>query len=166
MTIRKPWLTGIRAVAIVEAAKAALVLLAGLGLLALVHRDVQAIAERFIRHSHLNPASKYPRIFIDAADKLTDSRLWLLAGFAALYAAVRGIEAFGLWRERRWAEWFALASGGIYLPVEIYEVLHRVTWIKVSVLLINAAVVAYMALALKNSAAQDRELARNGAPGP
>ncbi len=164
--IRKPLLTGMRTVAVVEAAKAAVVLLAGLGLLALVHRDVQAIAEAFVRHSHLNPASKYPRIFIDAADRVTDARLWMLAGFAALYAAVRGIEAYGLWRERRWAEWFALASGAIYLPVEIYEVVHRVTWVKVSILIINAAIVAVMAYALKHSAAQDRELAMGAKGNP
>lgn len=148
-----------RAVALIEAAKAALVLLAGLGLLALVHRDVQTLAERFIRHSHLNPASRYPRVFLDAADRVTDGRLWTLAALAGAYALVRGIEAYGLWFERRWAEWFALASGGIYLPVEIYEVIHRVTWIKITVLVANAGIVAYMGYALRRSAEQDREQA-------
>lgn len=158
--IEKPLLAGMRTVAIFEAAKAAVVLLAGLGLLALINRDVQAIAESLVRHSHLNPASKYPRIFIDAAERVTDARLWMMAGFAALYAAVRGIEAYGLWKERRWAEWFALASGGIYLPVEVYELFHHVTWIKAVVLLTNLAVVIYMAYALRHSADQDRELRR------
>ena len=145
--------------AVVEAAKAALVLLAGFGLLALIHRDVQDLAEKFVRHSHLNPAGKYPRIFLDAAERVTDTRLWLYASFAALYSLIRSIEAYGLWNERRWAEWFALASGAIYLPVEIYEVVHRVTWIKVAILIVNAGVVAYMGYALRHSAAQDRELA-------
>ena len=70
-------------VALVEAAKGLLVLLAGFGLLALIHRDVQAVAERLVWHSHLNPAGKYPRIFLDAAQKMTDARLWLFASFAA-----------------------------------------------------------------------------------
>jgi uncharacterized membrane protein (DUF2068 family) len=157
--IRKPLLTGVRAVAIVEAAKAGLVLLAGFGLLALIHRDVQAIAEKLVRHSHLNPAGKYPRIFIDAADRVTDARLWLFAGLAAFYALVRTIEAYGLWHERRWAEWFALASSAAYVPVEVYELLHRFSWIKVAILATNLAVVAYMAYALRHSADQDRELA-------
>lgn len=157
--IKKPLLTGVRAVALVEAAKAALVLLAGFGLLTLIHRDVQAVAEHLVRVSHLNPASKYPRIFIEAADNVTDARLWFFAGLAALYAGVRAVEAYGLWRERRWAEWFALASGGIYLPVEIYELVRRPSWLKVAILVTNAAVVAYMAYALRHSAEQDRELA-------
>jgi uncharacterized membrane protein (DUF2068 family) len=158
--IRKPFLTGVRAVAVVEAAKAALVLLAGLGLLTLIHHDVQALAERLVRSSHLNPASKYPRIFLDASDRVTDSRLWMFAGLALLYSIVRGVEAYGLWRERQWAEWFALASGGIYLPVEIYELIHHATWLKAAVLLINAAVVAYMAYALRNRAKLAREFAK------
>jgi uncharacterized membrane protein (DUF2068 family) len=157
--IRKPLLTGVRAVAIVEAGKAAVVLLAGFGLLALIHRDVQAIAERFVRHSHLNPAGKYPRIFLDAAERVTDANLWLFAALAALYALVRSIEAYGLWNERRWAEWFALASGAIYLPVEIYELGHKFGWVKFSIFLTNILVVLYMAYALKHSKEQDLERA-------
>jgi uncharacterized membrane protein (DUF2068 family) len=158
--IKKPLLTGMRAVAVVEGAKAALVLLAGFGLLALIHRDVQEVAEKLVRHSHLDPASKYPRIFLDAADRVTDKQLWFFAAMAALYAIIRSVEAYGLWNERRWAEWFALASGGLYIPVEIYEMWHRFTWMKGSIFLINVAVVVYMAYALRHSADQDRELAQ------
>jgi uncharacterized membrane protein (DUF2068 family) len=157
--IRKPLLTGMRIVAIAEAAKGTVVLLAGLGLLALINRDVQAIAERLVRLSHLNPASRYPRIFIDAAAHVTNGKLWLLAGAAAAYALVRWVEAYGLWYERRWAEWFALVAGAIYIPVEIYEMIHRFSWVKVGVFGTNVAIVAYMAYALRHSADQDRELA-------
>lgn len=40
---------------------------------------------------------------------------------------MRFVEAYGLWRERRWANWLAAISEGIYLPVEIYELFARVT---------------------------------------
>lgn len=158
--IRKPLLTGVRAIALLEAAKGVLVLLAGLGLLSLIHHDVQAFAERLVRHSHLNPASHYPQIFVQAAGQLTDTRLWLLALAAAAYALVRGIEAYGLWKERRWAEWFALAAGGLYVPVEIYELVHRVSWLKAAVLTTNLLIVAYMAYLLLHPREQELELAR------
>src|SRR2546423_9641575 len=58
---------GVRAVAFFEALKGALVLVAGFGLLALVHRDLEVLAERLVRHSHLNPPGPYPRAFIEAA---------------------------------------------------------------------------------------------------
>ena len=83
----------LRTVALVEAAKGSLVLLAGFGLLSLIHHDIQRFAERLVVHSHLNPASGYPRIFLDLAKQLTDGRLLLLALGAVTYALVRFIEA-------------------------------------------------------------------------
>ena len=140
--------------AVFEAGKASVVLLAGFGFLVLVHHNVQAVAERFVERMHLNPAHHYPRIFIEAAGHLTDARLWLMAGMALLYSTVRVVEAWGLWNERRWAEWFALASTALYLPLEIYEAVHRITWIRLSVLLVNAFIVICMAATLRNCATE------------
>ncbi len=131
-------------VAIFEAAKGVIVLAVGLGLFRLIHRDVEAGAERLARHLHFNPASHYPRILIDAAGRLDDTHLRLLAIGALVYAAIRFIEAFGLWLDRRWAEWFAAISGGIYLPVEIYELWEAVTWPRVTVLTVNSIIVVYL----------------------
>jgi uncharacterized membrane protein (DUF2068 family) len=135
---------GVRVVAVFEALKGALVVGAGLGLLSLVHHDLQAAAERLVQHSHLNPAHHYPRIFIEAAAHVNDSRLRTLAGLAFLYAAVRFIEAYGLWHMRVWAEWFAIISGSVYLPIEVYEMFRRATWTRGTILLINLSIVAYL----------------------
>lgn len=142
---------GVRIVAAFEGAKGALVLLAGFGLLSIVHQSAQQVAEAIVRHFHLNPASRYPRVFIDVAGNISDSQLWLMAGFALAYASIRLIEAYGLWRERRWAEWFAVLSGGIYVPVEVYELLSGISWIKISTLALNLCIVAYMSHVLRHS---------------
>jgi len=135
---------GLRAIALFEAAKGALVLVAGFGLARLVHRDVQQVAEELVDRLHLDPAKKYPRIFIDLAANLSDAQLWALAAFATAYAALRFAEAYGLWFGRRWGEWIAAVSGGVYVPVEIYELSRGASWIKLGALLLNAAVVGYM----------------------
>ncbi len=144
MTSRRFAESGIRTVALLEAGKGALVMVAGLGLLSLLHKDVQHAAESVVRHLHLNPARHYPRVFIDAATKMTEQRLWLLAAGAIGYAVARGVEAYGLWRLRAWAEWFAIVSGGIYLPVEVYELIRHATVLKAAVLLTNVAIVLYV----------------------
>jgi uncharacterized membrane protein (DUF2068 family) len=136
--------SALRTVALLEAAKGALVLLTGLGLLALVHRDVQLFAERLVLHAHLNPAARFPRIFLDVASQLTDTRLLLIATGAAAYSLVRFTEAYGLWHARRWAEWFAALSGGIYVPFEFFELSARVTWLSVGALALNLGIVAFM----------------------
>ncbi len=134
----------LRTVALLEAAKGALVLLVGFGLLSLVHHDIQRFAERLIFHAHLNPAARYPRIFIDVANQLTDARLLLIAAGAATYSLVRFVEAYGLWYARRWAEWFAALSGGIYIPFEIFELYEHVTWLSLGAVLLNSTIVAFM----------------------
>ena len=136
--------SALRTVALLEGAKGALVLLVGFGLLSLVHHDVQRFAERLIAHAHLDPAARYPRIFIDTANQLTDGRLLLIAAGAAAYSIVRFIEAYGLWYARRWAEWFAALSGSVYVPFEFFELYERVTWLSVGALALNLAIVAVM----------------------
>ena len=77
---------GVRLVACYEAISGLAVLLAGFGLLTLVHQNVQDAAEQLVSHLHLNPASRYPHIFIDLARATSDARLWSLAALAFCYA--------------------------------------------------------------------------------
>ncbi len=135
---------GVRTVAVFEGLKGMLVVLVGFALLSLVHRDVQATAENLVEHLHLNPARHYPRVFIEAAGHVNDTGLRSLAAFACVYAVVRFIEAYGLWLKKVWAEWFAIISGGIYLPIEAYEVFEHVTWMRMMVFSVNAFIVGYL----------------------
>ena len=137
--------SGLRAVAVYEAAKGILVLAVGLGLLELIHRDLQQIAEHIVKHLHLNPSAHYPRVFLAAASKLNDARLWALAGGAVAYSGLRSIEAVGLWKGKRWAEWLGALSGGIYIPVEVYEAARKATATRLVLLIFNVAMVAYLA---------------------
>ena len=137
--------------ALFEGAKGLLVLLAGFGLLSFVHKDLHGAAVRLVEHAHLNPASHYPRIFLDLTERITDTRLWSLALGAATYSMVRLIEAVGLWLRKSWAEWFAILTGVLYIPIEIFEVVRSVTWPRVTVLVVNLGVVGYLLLVLKRN---------------
>ena len=136
--------TGLKIVALFEGAKGAIVLLAGFGLLLLIHKDLHQTGADLIRHYDLNPASKYPRIFLDLADRTSDANLWAMAAGALIYSVVRFAEAVGLWLDRRWAEWFGLLTGAMYIPVELYELSKRITWPKVTVIVTNVFVVSYL----------------------
>jgi len=159
--IKKPHTTGLHIVAMIEGTKGVLVLLAGFGFLTLINQDLHIAALRLVRRFHLNPASHYPHIFIDVATHMTNMRLWMLAASALLYTMVRFVEAFGLWKQRSWAEWFGVLTGGIYIPVEIFELMRRVTWPKIVVLVVNVAIVGYLAYEL-DRAARKRSLYRKG----
>jgi uncharacterized membrane protein (DUF2068 family) len=139
---------GLHIVAIFEGAKGLLVLVAGFGLLSFVHKDVHEAAMQMVKHFNLNPASHYPRIFLDLTERVNDTRLWSMAIAAAIYSVVRMIEAVGLWKKKTWAEWFAVLTGGMYIPIELFEVARHVSWPKVTVLVINIAVVSYLLFVL------------------
>ena len=57
----------------------------------------------------------------------------MLALAAFVYAALRLSEAYGLWHRRRWAEVFAVVAGALYLAVEIYELIERLTMLRITV---------------------------------
>lgn len=157
---------GLRVVAVFEGAKGGLVLVTGFGLLAFIHRDLHSAAEEIVRHLHMNPARHYPRIFLDAASRVTDNQLWVLAFSAFLYALIRLIEAFGLWRRKLWAAWFGVLSGGVYIPVELYEVVHRLSWARLAVLSVNLAIVAYLGYALTIAGQPPRNPSLPSSPRP
>jgi uncharacterized membrane protein (DUF2068 family) len=138
----------LRVVAVFELAKGLLVLVAGAGLLAFVHRDLRDVAEELLEHLHLDPASRVPAVFVQLAERVASVDLWLLAIGAAVYAIVRIAEAYGLWNDREWAEWLGVASGLIYVPYEIYALTKGVTPLKIAMFAFNLLVVAVLADAL------------------
>lgn len=137
---------GVRAVATLEILKGAAALLAAIGLLYMMHRsDLGDVAEDIIFKLHLNPNSRLPWFIIDKAYDVNGKNLWLVIGLTFGYTVVRFIEGYGLWHERVWAEYFALISGSAYIPVEIFELVHRPNPITWAILLINIGIVIYMA---------------------
>jgi uncharacterized membrane protein (DUF2068 family) len=138
----------VKSVALFEATKGVIVLLAGFGLLSLLHHDLRALALDLVGRLHLDPTRRYPSVFIEAAARTTDAHLWLIALIGFAYAAFRFLEAYGLWFCRTWAEWLALISGGMYLPLEVYELCRRLTWMRVSALIANLIVVVAIGLVL------------------
>jgi len=75
---------------------------------------------------------------------LSTRKLYLYGIAIAAYAAVNALEAVGLWRAKRWAEYLTLFEVTVLLPLEIYELTVRVSTLKIVTLLLNVAVVAYL----------------------
>ncbi len=70
--------------------------------------------------------------------------LTLLFATATAYAVVEGIEAVGLWRERRWAEYLTAVATAGFLPFEVHELIKRVTVLRVGALVLNVAILVWL----------------------
>jgi uncharacterized membrane protein (DUF2068 family) len=134
----------LRAVASLEVGKGLVVLAAGFGVLFLLHKDTAEMAENLLHLLHISPDHHFAHIFLRWADGLTDRKLWAVSGVAISYSALRFVEAYGLWKARAWAEWIALISGMMYLPIEIRELIRGVSLFHVGLLLVNLGIVFYM----------------------
>ena len=134
----------LRAVAAFEICKGGLVVLLGLGLLSLIHQDVQATAEKLMRTLHLDPAWQVTHMVLKRSAELTDHKLVILALYAFGYSAIRFIEGFGLWHNRSWAEWFAVLSACLFLPLEIQHLLYSFDYWGVAVFVGNLLIVGYL----------------------
>jgi uncharacterized membrane protein (DUF2068 family) len=75
----------------------------------------------------------------------TDPRTltWIAVGLFA-YAGLQVAEGVGLWSLKRWGEYLAVVATSVFLPVEIYELNERLTWLRLAAFLINLALVAYL----------------------
>ena len=135
---------GLRAIAVYAAARGAVVLLLGCGVLRLLHKNLEEVAEELTEALHVNPGGKLSNLFLELASRTSDRTLWVLALGALVYAAVRCIEAYGLWHERDWAQWFELLSLTLYLAPELYWLLRHPTWFKWAVLVINLLIVVFL----------------------
>ncbi|MFL5799547.1 MAG: DUF2127 domain-containing protein [Actinomycetota bacterium] len=81
---------------------------------------------------------------LDKILHLHTGTLVVLIVTAVAYCVVEGVEAVGLWRERRWAEYLtAIATAG-FLPFEVHELLKKVTVLRVTALVVNVAILIWL----------------------
>ena len=153
---------GVRTVATFEFAKGTVVLLAGLGVFSMRHKDIWGVAESLLEFLHANPHHHFTGIFIDLVYRVSDVRLWKIAVVATVYVILRFIEAYGLWYIRPWAEWLAIASGSIYIPFEVADLLRKPDGLRLLIIAINVAIVLYR-LMLRLEAAKKHGTARHSA---
>lgn len=133
---------GLHVIAILEAVKGALALLAASGLELIgpvpLHRWVEAL----ITHFQLDPSNG---AMAWLAQAINPGSVHLAALVAALYGIVHLIEGWGLWRAKAWASWLGCIAASLYLPFDIYALaLHR-HWLEAVVVAVNLLVVWVLA---------------------
>jgi len=146
---------GLRGVALFEAGKGLIALAVGIWLMSLRHKDLETVATHLLhflhRVLHLSPDGHLARSIMRGASHVNHHNLHVFTLLAFAYVGIRFAEAGGLWLEKEWAEWFALISGALYMPYEIYELAIHATLIKWGILLVNALIVWYLAWLLRDS---------------
>lgn len=138
---------GLRTVAMVEALKGVLVLVAGFIFVEVIRRDVdlQDAALNLLYVLHIDPDRRIAHALLHAAERMSDANLLYVIAIVLGYSGLRFLESYGLWRQRAWGEWLALVSGAVYLPFELVALIRHPSRVHWAILLINIAIVLYIA---------------------
>lgn len=126
-----------------------LLIAAGLGALKLLHRDVGAVAMHWVHVLKLDPDNHYIHKFLVKVFNVTPRQLKELSAGTFIYAALRLVEGIGLILRKIWAEYLVVIATGIFIPLEIYELMRRFTTIRLVLLLANVAIVIYLVSGLR-----------------
>lgn len=141
----------IRLIAAFKLLKATLLIAVGVGALKLLHQDAAGALDRWAAMLGFDPGNQYVDRALQKLANLPPNRIKGLGVGSFVYAGLFLIEGIGLWMVRRWAEWFTVIVTSSLVPVEIYEIHRHPSPLKILVLIINLAVVGYLAYRIRNS---------------
>jgi uncharacterized membrane protein (DUF2068 family) len=134
----------LRVIAVFKFLKAGLLIALSVGVFHLLHQDIGMRVEHWVRAMRLDPGNRYIEHLLMRISNLSPVQIRNLGLAGLLYAGLFLVEGTGLWLQRRWGEWVTVVLTGMLVPVEVYEIVHRPTAIKVLVLLVNLGIVLYL----------------------
>ncbi|MGN6372142.1 MAG: DUF2127 domain-containing protein [Solirubrobacteraceae bacterium] len=154
-----PWIAAERAV------RAALLIALGIALVTHPHANWAERISELARHLGLNPNSNGIHKVLDRIRHISPSQDVFFGIVALAYGALEGVEAYGLFRRRRWGEWLTVIATSLLLIPEIWEIGKSATPLKIGGLIVNLAVVAYLLWRIRREDLQ-REAETSGARSP
>lgn len=140
-----PWIAaerGFRAVVLITV---------GIILITHPHTDWAGEVRRLATDAGLNPSGNVVRKILDAVRKIPARETTVFGAVALAYGALEAAESYGLARRRRWGEWLTLVATAILIVPEVWELIRKVTLLKIGALIVNVLVVAYLYWRLRRS---------------
>ncbi len=130
--------------------KGVILVVVGVKLLTLLGRDVEAWATDFVTRHGIDLANKYVHSALEKLQGVGNAQLMQMSGVAFGYSALLFTEGVGLWLQKRWAEFLTAIATGLLIPLEIYEIYEKFTWVRVAILILNLFIVWYLVTRLKD----------------
>ena len=131
--------------------KAILLLAAALGTMKLLNKDIEVTLSGWANHLHVDPHGKKATAVISKISGLSVMQMEEMAGGELFYSGLLFTEGIGLLLRRRWAEYFTVITTATFIPVEVYELMEKVSAVKVGVLVVNIAILLYLMRRLKTA---------------
>jgi uncharacterized membrane protein (DUF2068 family) len=139
----------LRLIAVERLFRAVVLVAIGIVLVTHAHTDWGQTINNVARDLGFDPSRNGIQKLIDKVRAISPNRYVVFGVVAVGYGILEGVEGYGLWRRRRWAEYLTvLATSLLFIP-EIYEITKRATVGKAAALVVNAGIVAYLVWRLR-----------------
>lgn len=134
----------LRLIAIFRHVKAVLLIISGLAVLRLIKPGAVQQFTDWVTAMPFTAQHAFVGRAVAMITRLPPKRIEELAIVFFLYATLFIVEGVGLWMGTVWAEWLTIVATTSFIPFEVYEVVHKATWISVSILVANVVIVIYL----------------------
>ncbi len=124
--------------------KGTLLILLGLGVYHLADKDLTEGFQTILKWVHLDPEKKFFTDLGDKINRITPKNIYWVATGTVFYSMFSFVEGVGLLFRVSWAGWMAVGESIFFIPVEIYELMHRFSWAVTGILLINIWIAWYL----------------------
>lgn len=135
------WIVVIGALKLVEAA---LFVLLGVGVMRILHKDLVDEVWRLLTAMRFDPEGRFASLLLDKVALISPLRLKEISAAAFAHAGLDILEGTGLVLRKIWAEFVTLVVSALFLPLEFFAIARHVTWGRVGITAVNAAVVIYL----------------------
>lgn len=140
---------GLLLIGLFKLGKSILFFCIGVGAIHLLHKDIGDVVMRLALALKFDPESRFVAVLLDKADLIDAHRLKEISLATFGYSALALTEGVGLLLEKVWAEYLTLILTVSFLPWELYELARKPDWFRLSLLLINLAVLWYLVWLLR-----------------
>ena len=132
------------AIITIKLAKGLLLLLLGAGVYTLHDDNLPEEFRQSLQFFHLDPEKAF---FTELARKISEitpaNIVWVARG-TVLYSLFSLVEGTGLLFRVPWAGWLAIGESAFFIPIEVYELMHRTSVSLVIILGLNILIVWYL----------------------
>ena len=142
---------GLLTLALFKWFKSLVLLLVGVGLLKLLHHDLETELQALADALRVDPDNRYLDALLAKLSLLDDKKIEVLGGLTFVYSTLFLVEGTGLFFEKRWAEYLTIVATVSFIPVEIYELFKAPSLLKCAMLVINVAIAVFLVLRVRAS---------------
>jgi len=135
---------GLLTIAVFKLVKGVLLLVVGIGALSMIHKDVAETVAHWADLFRVDPNNRYLHGLLAKLGVVDARRLEEISAGTFFYSALLLTEGTGLLLRKRWAEYFTIIVTASFIPMEVYELIKRITFTRICFITVNLAIVWYL----------------------